>query len=101
MSDLVAAQRVTIFADEMFEEILTEEIGRLGAKGYTCTNCRGRGEHEIVQDLYVNSRRVRIETIVPANVAEAIMTFVESPRFADQAVTACLDDVRVSPRDRF
>jgi hypothetical protein len=100
MSNLMAARRVTIFSDALFEDVLTQELRQLGAKGYTCTDCRGRGEHEIVQDLYVNSSRVRIETIVPPHVAEAIMNFVESPQFANQALTACIDEVLVSSLDR-
>jgi hypothetical protein len=101
MSNLVSARRITIFADLMFEDILTRELCKLGAKGYTCTDCRGRGEHAIVQDLYVNTSRVRIESIVPPQVAEAMMKFVELPQFANQAVTACIDDVLVSSQHPF
>ena len=101
MGNLTAVKRVTIFVDGLFEEVVTGQLGKLGAKGYTCTDCRGVGEHQIVQDLFVISSRVRIETIVQPPVAEAIMTFLESPHFADQALTACVETVEVPLRGRF
>ena len=101
MSQLVTVKRVTIYTDDLMEEIVTQELGRLGAKGFSCTDCRGAGEHHVVQDLAVIRSRVRIETIVQPTVAEAIMDFVQSPRFADRALTACIDSVEVSSEGRF
>ncbi len=101
MSDLVAVQRVTIVADALLEEMITKKLGKLGAKGYTIMDCRGCGEHQIVQDLFTISARIRIETIVPAAVAEAIMTFLDGPVFAQRALTACVEAVQVSAQDRF
>jgi hypothetical protein len=101
MSDLLTVRRVTVIADSLFEETITKQLGKLGAKGYTIMDCRGCGEHQIVQDLFVISSRVRIETIVQPAVAEAIMKYIESPQFAGRALTACVETVEVSPRDRF
>lgn len=101
MGQLIAVKRVTIFVDGLFEEVVTKELGRLGAKGYTTTDCRGAGEHQIVQDLAVVPSRARIEAIVQPAVAEAIMDFIDSPRFADRACTACVETVEVSARGRF
>jgi hypothetical protein len=101
MSQLVTLKRVTIYTDDLMEEVVTRELGRLGAKGFSCTDCRGAGEHQVVQDLAVISSRVRIETIVPPAVAEAIMDFVQSPRYTDRALTACIESVEVSSEGRF
>jgi hypothetical protein len=101
MSPLVTVKRVTIYTDDLMEEIVTQELGKLGAKGYSCTDCRGAGEHQIVQDLAVIRTRVRIEAIVQPAVAEAIMDFVQLPHFADRALTACIESVEVSAEGRF
>ena len=101
MSDLLTVRRVTIIADSLLETVITTQLGRLGAKGYTIMDCRGCGEHQIVQDLFTISSRIRIETIVQPAVAEAIMQLVESPQFAQRALTACVETVQVSPQDKF
>ena len=101
MSDLLTARRVTIIIDSLLEDLITKQLGKLGAKGYTIMDCRGCGEHQIVQDLFTITSRIRIETIVQPTVAQAIMKFVESPHFAQRALTACVETVEVSPRDNF
>jgi hypothetical protein len=101
MAELVTVKRVTIFADGLFEEVVTKELGKLGAKGFTCIDCRGAGEHQIAQDLAVISSRVRIEAIVQPSVADAIMDFIESPQYADRAFTVCVETVEVSARGTF
>ena len=101
MSSLKTAQRVTIIADALLEEIIIGELGKLGARGFSIMDCRGSGEHEIVQDLATIPSRIRIETIVQPAVAEAIMTFLESPHLAQRALTGCVDTVQVSALDRF
>ena len=101
MSNLVSIQRVTIVADARLEDSLLKHICKLGAKGYTCTDCRGRGEHEILQDVFTAASRVRIETIVQPKVAEAIMKYLDSPQYHQQALTACVEAVQVLPSDNF
>jgi hypothetical protein len=101
MSNLVTVQRVTVVADSKLEADLLKQIARLGAKGYTCEDCRGRGEHEILQDVFSGASRVRIETIVQPTVAEAIMAYLDAPQFHQQALTACAETVQVLASDRF
>jgi len=101
MSNLVSIQRVTIVADSKLEESLLKHICKLGAKGYTCVDCRGRGEHEILQDVFTATSRVRIETIVQPKVAEALMKYLDSPQYHQQALTACVEPVQVLASDNF
>ena len=101
MSDLLTLRRVTIVADSLLEDVITRQLGKLGAKGFSIMDCRGCGEHQIVQDLFVISSRIRLETIVQPEVADAIMTFLESPFLAQRALTACVETVQVSPHDNF
>lgn len=101
MSNLVTARRVTIVTDALLEKMILEQIVRLGAKGYTCTGCRGRGEHEVFEDPFTGSTRVRIETIVQPDVAAAIMDAVHAPSLLNQPLTACVETVEVSPLDQF
>lgn len=101
MGNLVSISRVTVIADARLEDTLVKQITRLGAKGYTCSDCRGRGEHEIVQDLFTGASRVRLETIVQPAVAEAIMKYLHQPQFQNQALCACVDTVQVGAAEQF
>lgn len=101
MNDLVSVRHVTIIADSLLDEIITRQLGKLGAKGYTVMDCRGCGEHQVVQDLAVISSRIRIDVVVQPAVAEAITAFLGSPQFAQRALMFFVGTVQVSPRDRF
>lgn len=100
-SALATVRRVTIIADAALEKQLLDQIVKLGAKGFTCQDCRGRGEHEVFEDPWTGASRVRIETIVQPAVADQIMDYVHQPQLLNQAVTACLETVQVSTLDRF
>ena len=86
MSNLVTAQRITVVTHDRLEEMLVRQFAKLGAKGYTSMDCRGRGEHELIQDVFSGATRVRIETVVQPSVAEEITASkqrVRGEKFAD------------------
>jgi hypothetical protein len=101
MSKLISLPRVTVVVDARLEDMLVKQFVKLGAKGYTCVDCRGGGEHEVVQDVFAASTRVRIETIVQAPVAEAIMKYLHQPQFDHYALCACVETVQVAAGDKF
>jgi len=101
MANLVTVSRVTVIVDGKLEEQLVKRFCKLGAKGYTIIECRGRGEHEIIDDILSGATRVRIETIVQPSVAAEIMKYLHEPQFINDALTVCVETVQVDPGDRF
>lgn len=101
MSNLITVRRVTVIADAVLEKSLLEQFIKLGAKGYTCSDCRGRGTHEVFEDPWSGANRVRIEAIVQPAVADAIMSYLESPSLLHKPITACVESVEVSALDHF
>jgi nitrogen regulatory protein P-II 2 len=95
MSTLSTVRRITVVTHDRLEDMLVTEFAKLGAKGYTAMDCRGRGEHELLQDVFATATRVRIETIVKPEVADAIMNFLSQPDFSHQPITACVETVEV------
>jgi hypothetical protein len=95
MNNLVSVQRITVVTHDRLEEMLVKQFAKFGAKGYTSMDCRGRGEHELVQDIFSGATRVRIETIVQPKVAEEIMKFLGQPQFEHQPIMACVETVQV------
>lgn len=95
MSSLMTVRRVTVVTHDRLEEMLVKELARLGSKGYTAMDCRGQGEHELLQDAFSSATRIRLETIVQPDVADAIMEFLAQPQFAHQPIMACVETIEV------
>lgn len=100
MPKLVSIRRVTVVADEVLEHRLLEEFTRLGAKGYTCMDCRGKGRHVVVEDIFT-AALVRIELLVQPDVADAILEYLEREGFQKYACTVCCETVEVVRADKF
>jgi hypothetical protein len=92
---------VSPYADAVLESILIEQALNLGAKGYSATNCRGKGKHEVLEDPLTGISRVRLEFIVRPEVADKIMDYLTLPEFRRRAVAACVEVVQVPASDEF
>ncbi|MGQ0635049.1 MAG: P-II family nitrogen regulator [Planctomycetaceae bacterium] len=100
MGNLIAVRRVTVVADAALEQMLLEEFVRVGAKGYTCVDCRGRGGHEGIEDPFSGSSRVRIETVVQPDTANRIVAYLSSPEFDSHALFTTVEAVHVDSETR-
>ena len=73
----------------------------MGSTGYTVSVCRGKGEHDTVDDPFANVTRVRIELLVQPELAEKIIQLVDSPQFKSHPLAACLETVQVAASERY
>jgi hypothetical protein len=94
--DLVQIRRVTVIAETVLEQQLLQEFTKLGAKGYTCTYCFGKGRHEVIEDPFTGRSLVRIEVLARPEVAEAILRYVSRDEFRTYPLTGFMDNVIVS-----
>ena len=79
MIEYTTIRRVTVYAAARMEEELVAHFLKMGSTGYTVTECRGKGEHPVVDDpLGPNTSHVRIELLVTPQVADAIMAYFVS-----------------------
>ena len=101
MSEMVEISRVVVIADTALEKILLPEFLKLGAKGYNCTYCFGKGRHETLEDPYTGRSRVRIEVLTRPAVAASILEYVHRKQFGSYPVAAFLDTVEVDSHDNF
>jgi hypothetical protein len=85
---------VTIVAELAIEHRLTEEVLALGATGFTVVEGRGEGTRHL-RASEVPGANVRIETLVPAAVADRILARLSEHWFADYSIAAYVTDVRV------
>ena len=91
---------VTIIAEAVVEPQLIKDVKRLGARGYSVGHVRGEGTTgRHLQDL--NGPSVRLETIVPEAIADAILEHLAAEYFGRFAVVAWVTPARVLRSDRF
>ena len=79
MIELKTISRVTVYADGALEATLLKQFLQMGSTGYTVTVCRGKGEHDTVDDPFASVTRVRIELLVQPEVAEEILHLRRRP----------------------
>lgn len=85
--DRVPLEVVTIIAETVLEEPLTRGLMARGATGYTVTSSRGKGSRGI-RSGEVPGESVRIEVVVGAEVATAILEWIRDRYFPNYAVIA-------------
>lgn len=96
----VPMRLVTIVAEAVLEDSLVAMVRELGATGHTLTEARGEGSRgrrlgEIPGD------NIRIEVLLGAAAAEAVLDRLAERFFAEYAVVAWITEVRVSRAEKY
>ncbi len=86
---------VVIVAEPVLEHRITAELRQLGARGFTVLDGRGEGTRG-THATDVPGENVRIEAIVPPEVADRVMEYVSEHYFAHYSVIAFVQDVAVA-----
>jgi MFS superfamily sulfate permease-like transporter len=81
-------RRVSVIADEELARQLSSKFLELGASGFTLFPCSG-AEGGVQEQL------VRLETMVPNDVAESIVDYLRVEISSQQRMTVCLETVEV------
>jgi nitrogen regulatory protein P-II 2 len=91
---------VTVIVDRLLAEEIAREILECGARGYTVTDSRGRGDRGI-NPLDWEGANVRLETLVPPETAGRIIEHLARKYFSHHGVIAFLQDVEVVRGKKF
>ena len=87
---------VTVVGETVIMEEIAEEVIKLGATGFTLSDVVGHGSRSTRNVLISGEAKTRkLEIVVPADVAVAILTFVSHNYFEHYACIAWLSDVSV------
>ncbi|MEI7684996.1 MAG: transcriptional regulator [Planctomycetota bacterium] len=97
---LTPLQCITIVAETVLAERLTEEIKRLGARGYTLIEACGEGSRHL-RAGEIPGQNIRIEAVVSNAVAESIMDHIAHEYFDHYAVIVYVTDVQVVRGDKY
>ena len=91
---------VTIIAEPVLEPRLAHDLKALGATGFSVVDGRGEGSRGL-HATTIPGDNVRLETIVPAAVADRIVAHLTQHYFTDYAVVAYTTDVAVVRSEKY
>jgi nitrogen regulatory protein P-II 2 len=87
---------VSVVGETVIMDDIAEEGMKLGATGYTMTEVNGHGSRSARNVASTTgARTMKVEFVVPADVAVSILTHISHQYFDDYAVIAWLSDVQV------
>ncbi len=100
-TDTHPPQLLTIITEAAIESLLVEDIERLGAKGYTIVDVRGKGHNGMRSGGWDANANIRIEVICNTQVAEAISQHLQDTYYNDYGMVTFTLPVGVIRADKF
>lgn len=92
---------LTIITEASLENTLAREIEKLGAKGYTITEARGKGKRGARGAEWDADRNIRIEVICAKDIGEKIAKEFQDKYFDNFAMVIYSTEVKVLRSDKF
>lgn len=92
---------LTIITEGAIEEILLRDLERLGVRGYTVSDARGRGGRGVRDATWGEVSNIRLEVICSRTLAETILHHFQKHYYANYAMVAFLHDVEILRPEKF
>ena len=87
---------VTVVGESVIMEDIAEEAVKLGASGYSLTDVQGQGSRSTRNVIITSgSKTMKLELVVPMDVAEKVLKHVSHTYFEHYACIAWVSDVQV------
>jgi|CZKU01.1.fsa_nt_gi hypothetical protein len=98
--ETASVKLVTIIAPCTLGDAIVSELREIGVTGYTTANVDGWGEHGMRQFGLNDEPNIRIDTLVSAELARAILGRMDA-RSAENGMIAFASDAEAVPRRHF
>jgi nitrogen regulatory protein PII len=92
---------LTIITESAIEEILLKDFEKLGVRGYTVSDARGRGSRGVRDATWGEVSNIRLEVICSRALAEAVLNHMQLHYYANYAMVAFLHDVEILRPEKF
>ena len=92
---------LTIVTEAALEQEIVREIERLGARGYTITDARGKGGRGVRNAGWDLSANIRIEVVCTADTAHGIAAALRERYYDNYAMVLFIGDVEVLRPEKF
>lgn len=86
---------VTIITEAALEPELIRNIERLGAKGYTITDARGKGSRGVRDASWDEARNIQMEVICDEDVALAITEHLQGQHYDHYGMILFATDIKL------
>jgi hypothetical protein len=92
---------VTVVTEANLERQLVADVERLGARGWTLTDARGRGHRGRRTSGWEQDGNIRLEVICDPELAQAIARHLRATYYDHYAMIVFMQDVEVLRPDKF
>ncbi len=99
--DFYKEKLLTIITESEIEEHLLQDVDRLGAKGYTISSVKGKGEKGVRNAVWSANSNVKIEIVCDNNICEKIIEFLKENYLKNYAMILFVSDVDVLRPKKF
>ena len=92
---------LTVITESVIEEILLKDLEKLGVRGYTVSDARGRGGRGVRDATWGEVSNIRLEVICTRVLAEVVLEHIQSHYYDNYAMVAFLQDVEILRPEKF
>ena len=92
---------LTVITESVIEEILLKDLEKLGVRGYTVSDARGRGGRGVCDATWGEVSNIRLEVICSRVLAEVVLGHIQSHYYDNYAMVAFLQDVEILRPEKF
>lgn len=92
---------LTIITEAVVEQTLLRDLDRLGVRGYTVSDARGKGSRGVRDAAWDEAANIRIEVICTRPLAETLLGHLQERYYSNYAMVAFLADVDVLRPEKF
>jgi nitrogen regulatory protein PII len=92
---------LTIITEAAVEHALLKDLEKLGIKGYTVSDVRGRGSRGVRDATWGEAANIRVEVICQRELALKALQFIQEKFYQNYAMISFLQDVEVLRPEKF
>jgi hypothetical protein len=92
---------ITVITEATIEDALLRDLDKLGIRGYTVSDSRGRGSRGVRDAAWDEVANIRVEVICSRTLAESVLNHVQARYYTNYAMVAFLQDVEILRPEKF
>ena len=92
---------LTVVTESVLESQLVRDVERLGARGYTITDARGKGHRGVREAGWETDSNIRLEVVCDEDTARRIATHLQAHYYDNYAMILLLGEVEVLRPEKF
>lgn len=92
---------VTVITEAALEALLVSDFEKLGVRGYTISDARGRGSRGARDATWGEAANIRVEVLCQRSLAESVLQHIQSQYYANYAMVAFLQEVEILRPNKF